>query len=284
MTRIFVKFPRKKILDNSSKMESRNLINKKYYESSKEHCSVCKIDVSKAGKAYHFSSKKHIANMEKINGEFDAISILEQTLVKLKANPDNSKDICIELINTLSGSLNYKSQEPKQKNEEVVEKEVVEKPREVADKPKKIIKKKEPSITDCIANISNAITLDYPLSDKAQEYLDKKWIEANKHLEQREIQTIFTKQEIPRETSLMVRYNFMKDWLDNKYLMEGELVCDEDYTDITNIINDDCLFDLRDTNLEEKHQKVIRFCYWRIINGAKFKKFQKKGLSLEEKN
>ena len=272
-------------------MEKRNLINKKYYENSKEHCSACKIEISKAGKAYHLTSKKHIDNMKKISGEFNAISILEQTIAKLKATPTNTTDICIELINTLSNSLNYKPQEPKKIVEEVVEKEVLVKPKkiiikkkkDVVEEPKKIvIKKKKEEEEDeededeyhSIANITNALTLNITLSDEVEEFLEKKWNTGLSILERQE-RTSIEKPEIPRDLSVMFRYKYMRTWIDDKYIMDDDIVSRNDYEDLTEIINDDILYDLSDTDLEEKHKKVIRFCYWRIVNGEKFKAFEK---------
>jgi hypothetical protein len=241
-------------------MESRNLINKKYYESSKEHCSVCKIDVSKAGKAYHYSSKKHLSNMEKMSGEFNAVSMLEQALEKLKANPTGTKDICIDLINTLSKSLNYK-----QPTQEVVEKEVV------VNTPKKIIKKKEVNINNCITNLENALTLVPPASDNIKEFVEKKWAEAVEKAEAQESK-IWRKKDETKDNTTLVSYSFMRQWLDNEYLMDEDKVSYDDCQDITLIINSDCLFNEKDPELGEKHRKVILFCYWKIIKALPKKK------------
>lgn len=247
-------------------MEKRNEINKKYYESSKEHCSICKIDVGKTNKAYHYSSKKHLANMEKISGEFNAISILEATLERLKATPSNSKEICIELINTLSKSLDYKSLETPIKVKEVVEKEIVEKPKKI------IIKKKiEVNINNCITNLENALTLIPPASDNVKEFIEKKWNEAFKKAEEQELK-IWKKDYQSKDSIALISYSFMRQWLDNEYLMDEDKVSYEDCQDITLIINSDCLFNENDPELREKHRKVIFFCYWKILRGLDKKK------------
>jgi hypothetical protein len=247
-------------------MEKRQGINKKYYESTKEHCSICKIDVSKAGKAYHLTSKKHLENLEKMKEDFNAISILEVTLEKLKAAPTNSKDICIELIKTLSTLVQYepiKSQEPIQlpvkEIVEVVEKEVLEKPKKI------IIKKKVPVVDkDCANTIENALTIEAPLSTENLDFLEEKWKEATKEVEYEEFN--FGRGKITKTHTEMVPYIYTKmyNWIDRKISIDEEVTF-ETYNELNAIIIDKCLTDETDTNLEEKQKKVIRFCYWKML-------------------
>lgn len=241
-------------------MEKRQEINKKYYESTKEHCSICKIDVSKAGKAYHLTSKKHLENLEKMKEDFNAISILEVTLEKLKANPINSKDICIELIKTLSTLVQQEPiQLPVKEIVEVVEKEVLEKPKKI------IIKKKVPVVDkDCANTIENALRIEAPLSKKSLDFLEEKWKEATKEVEYEEFN--FGRGKITKTHNEMVPYIYTKmyNWMDRKICIDEEVTF-ETYNELNAIITDSCLTNETDTNLEEKQKKVIRFCYWKML-------------------
>jgi hypothetical protein len=241
-------------------MEKRQEINKKYYESTKEHCSICKIDVSKAGKAYHLTSKKHLENLEKMKEDFNAISILEVTLEKLKANPTNSKGICIELIKTLSTLVQQEPiQLPVKEISEVVEKEVLEKPKKI------IIKKKVPVVDkDCANTIENALTIEAPLSKKSLDFLEEKWEEATKEVEYEEFN--LGRGKIIKTYTEMVPYIYTKmyNWMDRKICIDEEVTF-ETYGELNAIITDKCLTNETDTNLEEKQKKVIRFCYWKML-------------------